>query len=124
MSPVDIEAAVVACLSDDAGVDVATKIDTNRPNSCIRVTSLGGNPANLIQSTPRTLIECFAPTEGEAIALARLAYGLLWAAQNSWLDETTWVSEIGLTDPVNFPDPDTKLARYQFIATFRASLTS
>jgi hypothetical protein len=125
MQPVDIEAAIIACLTagiDDEDFEIATKVSNPRPDDCIRVTSIGGNPANLIQSQPRTLIECFGSSETEALDLARLAYALLWAAQNSWLDEDTWVSEISMTDPVNFPDPDTDSARYQFIATSIASL--
>lgn len=131
MSPVDIEAAIVACLTAGvpAEVDVATAVDSDVESpgetaSYIRVTALGGDPRTLIQSVPRALIECFAPSETAALDLARLAYGLLWAAQNSWLDDETWVSSIGLTDPVNFPDPDTKSARYQFIASPIASLVA
>lgn len=122
--PVDIEAAITAVLTDNVGtgVGVGTKLPNPRPDQFVRVTALGGSTANLIQSRPRALIECFGAGETEAIDLARLAYSRLWAAQNSWLDDETWVSEIGLTDPVNFPDKETGGSRYQFIATPLASL--
>lgn len=126
LAPVDIEAAVISLLGAAmTGVVFATEIPNPRPPSerYGRITRAGGQGRNLIQSDVRVLLEFFGPDETTAFQDAQMGYALLWAAQDSYLDATTYATQIALTEPVNFQDPDTKSARYQFLATITTSLT-
>ncbi|HEY4268415.1 MAG TPA: hypothetical protein VGM94_09515 [Galbitalea sp.] len=123
LAPADIEAAVVGLLDAGMTSDVATEVPNPRPTDqrYVRVRVTGGNPANLIQSLPRVLVEVWAPDETTAFNDAQKAWALLWAAQHSFVD-TVWVADVESSLPVNFPDPDTESPRYQFVTQIRASL--
>lgn len=121
LAPPDVESAVVATLTGVAD-SVATRVPNPRPVTAVRVTRAGGQGRNLIQSDARILVECWADDTTTAFDIARMAYARLWAAQDSFLGDV-WVTRIEFTEPVNFPDPNTKQARYQFIAQLTASLT-
>lgn len=124
LGPVDIEAAVVAVLDAGTSAEVATSVENPRPaGPIIRVTRAGGSGRNLIQSTPRVLVECWDDDETDAFNLAQLAYARLWAAQDSFMTADVYVTQVELTEPANFPDPDTDQARYQFLAALTTSLT-
>lgn len=123
LAPVDIEGAVVTLLNAALTPPVATRVPTPRPASCVRVTRAGGQRTNLIQSTPRVLVECWAPSSTAAFDLAALAWGALDGAADSFITPAVYVTRIELTEPVNFPDPDTTSPRYQFIAALTTSLT-
>lgn len=123
LAPVDIEAAVVTVLDAGTSASVATKVENPRPaGPLIRVTRAGGIGVNLIQSAPRVLVECWDDDEVAAFNLARMAYAVLWAGADSYLAAGVYVTRIELTEPVNFPDPDTKKPRYQFVAALTTSL--
>ena len=120
--PVDIEGEVVTLLDAALTANVSTRVPNPRPaGEYIRVTRVGGNPRGLIQSDPRLLIECWGADSVAAFDLARMAYGHLWAHYGS---TGTWGGRASLTDPVNFPDPDTDSPRYQFLATVTTNLES
>lgn len=119
LAPADVEVALVAFLPGP----VATHVPNPRPTAFTRVTRAGGDRQNLIQGVTRVLVECFAVDEGDAFAGAQAAWGLLGQAAQSYLSDGVWCSRVQLTDPVNFPDPDTKLPRFQFIASLTLSLT-
>lgn len=126
LAPVDIEAAVVTLLgSAMEAVDFATEIPNPRPpgGRYARVTRAGGQGRNLVQSDPRVLIEMFGPDETTAFNDAQMAWAVLWGAQDSYLDEATYATQIQSTEPVNFPDPATEDSRYQFLSTITTSLT-
>lgn len=125
LAPVDVETAVIGLLNASMTSEVSDKVPNPRPagGQYGRVTRAGGTGRNLIQSDPRLLLEFWAPDATTAFNDARKAYALLWAAQDSYLDADTYATQILLTEPVNFPDPDTKDARYQFLATLTTSLT-
>lgn len=121
LAPVDIEGEVCTLLTDATGATFATRVPNPRPvtEKYGRVTRAGGNSRNLAQSDPRVLVECWAPDEVAAFHLARLAYGHLWATYGG---HGAWGGRVSLTEPVNFPDPDTASARYQFFATITVDL--
>lgn len=119
--PVDIEGEIIALLRGPLGVHVSTRVPNPRPTSHVRVTRAGGSSRNAIQSDPRVLVECWAPDSVAALDLARMAYGLLWAHYGA---AGTWGGRASLTEPVNFPDPSTDSARYQFIAQITTNLES
>lgn len=118
--PVDVEADVIATLTAAAD-SVATKVPNPRPSSgsYIRVRRTGGGALGPVQSAPTLLVECWAPDDVAAFALAANAYGRLQAAYGG---ASVWGGRIALTDPVNYADPDTPCPRYQFIATLTVPL--
>lgn len=120
MLPIDVEAEVVALLNAALAEPVATRVPTPRPTGgYVRVTRAGGNATNVLQSAPRLLVECWDATSASAFALARTAYGLLVQAYGT---AGAWGGRASLTEPVNFPDPDTDSPRYQFVATILTDL--
>lgn len=125
LGPVDVEVGVVTLLDTGmASASVATRVPNPRPTGrYLRVTRVGGQGRNLIQSDVRVLIECWDDDETAAFNAARLAYALLWAAQDSFISPGVYVTRIQLAEPVNFPDPDTRSPRFQFIANLTTSLT-
>ena len=125
LGPADVKTAAITFLDASMpSASVAGRVPNPRPTGrYLRVTRAGGQPRNLIQSDPRLLIECWDDDETAAFNGAQLAYALLWAATDSYLSGDVYVTQIVLTEPVNFPDPDTKQPRYQFLATLTTSLT-
>lgn len=119
LAPADAEVALAAFLPDPVG----TQIPNPRPSGFTRVTRAGGDRRNLIQGVTRVLVECFNDDEAEAFNRAQAAWGLLGQAQQSYLSEGVWCSRVELTDLVNFPDPETKMPRFQFVASLTLSLT-
>lgn len=118
LGPVDTEGEIVTLL-DDLADDVATSVPNPRPATLIRVTRAGGNARNMLQSDPRHLIECWAADEVAAFNLAASAYARLL---DHYGPAGVWGGRASLTEPVNFPDPDTESPRYQFVATILTDL--
>jgi hypothetical protein len=117
LAPADVEAAVAALL--DGSTRVPTNLKTSLPY--IRVLRVGGDTANLIQSRARLTIECWAADDVAAFDAARLAWARLWASRGAFMG-AVWVSRVELTEPVNLPDVDASLSRYQFIAQLTVAL--
>lgn len=122
-APGDVEEAVVTLLNAGMMPPVSTKVPNPRSDEHVRVTSLGGTVRNFVQMDSRVLVECWSTDETDAVNLARLAWALLFAASDSYLDASVYATRIQSTGPVNFPDPDTDMPRYQFISTITTSLT-
>ena len=118
--PVDVEGTAITAMSS-LGVPVSVRIPNPRPTSHIRVTRSGGARRNVVQSDATVLVECWAPTSLAAFDLAASAWDALDDIQHSSVNGV-WVGSISLTEPVNFPDPDTSSPRYQFLATLRTGL--
>lgn len=119
LAPVDIEAAIHTFLPGPVGTILPNPLQA----AFTRVTRVGGDRLNLIQATTRVLVECWAADEVSAFTRARTAWAMLAQAQRSYLAAGVWVTRIELTDPVNYPSPESAYARYQFIASLTLSLT-
>lgn len=117
LAPADVEAAVCDLLG--GSTRVPTDLKASLP--AVRVLRVGGDGANLIQSRARLTVECWAADEVAAFDAARLAWARLWAKQDSFVG-AVWVSKVELTEPVNLPDVDAGLPRYQFIAQLTVAL--
>lgn len=118
LAPADAEAALVVFLPGP----VSTRIPNPRPAAFTRVSRVGGDRQNLVQGVTRVLVECWGADDDTAFGRVQRAWGLLGAARQTYLAPTVWVTRVELTDPVNFPDPDTKSPRYQFVASLTLSL--
>lgn len=117
LGPVDIEGALIGVVAAPA----STRIPNPRPAAFTRITRAGGTDLNVVMSRPRVLVECFAGSSTAAFERAAEAY----AAIRDLLRTTAggvWFAEVELTEPVNFPDDATGMARYQFVAQLTTSL--
>lgn len=118
LGPVDVEGEVTTLLASDAD-SVGTAVPNPRTTTIIRVTRSGGNARNAVQTDVRLLIECWAADEVAAFNLAATAYGRI---RDHYGPADVWGGRASLTDPVNFPDPDSASPRYQFVATILTDL--
>lgn len=117
LAPVDVEAAVATLLGG------ATRVPTNLRSSLpfTRILRVGGDSVTLVQVRTRLTVECWAASEIEAFAAARKAWARLYNAADSFVGDV-WVSRVELTDPVNLPDVEADLPRYQFVAQLTVAL--
>lgn len=116
-APPDLEPAVVACLSQDDDVWVATRFPSDGPGvGTIRVSATGGaRPVDRVAVEMTVLVECWHDDAGEASRIARRAWARLDAAAGeTWAGvEFKHVSSTGLN---NNPDVNRPaLARFQFL---------
>lgn len=109
----DLETALVGYLSGVLTVRVATRVPNPRPASLVRVGRTGGSHLNMVQERATILIECWAPTEEQAWALARDAHKALGGRAPLEIPGAE-LSARQLSGPVNYPDPATTSPRYQF----------
>ncbi|MFI9507571.1 hypothetical protein [Nocardia sp. NPDC052566] len=119
VAPPDAEALVVAYLRAQFAASgetarVATKVPNPRPDRLVRLSLADTTRQTLAHFAARLIIECWDATEPAASALARITYALVHAmdGENVGADWVAAVVEVG--GLVNFPDPDTGAARYQF----------
>lgn len=121
MRPPLIEPAMIDYLAGVLPVQVGSRVPEVRPAAWVRVNATGGDRANLAQGVQTVLVECWARTSGDAARLASDAWSHLDALNTS--GAPPWVHRVGLTLPVNFPDPDLPtFPRYQFIAAVTSNL--
>lgn len=110
----DVEAVVIAGLTaglpDD--VTVTTKIPNPRPPKLVRVRRRGGPRADVVLETALVLIECWAPDEESASALARLTAGLVASLAGETVSGHHITHAEILGGPSNDPDPATGTPRY------------
>lgn len=122
MKPVNVEAALVAWLRSALSVQVGTRVPATRPDRFVVLSRAGGQRDNLVQSSPRMLVECWGSTDSIAWNLVSAAWAAVEAADGQALTQGVWVAQVALTEPVNYPDDATGSPRYQFIATLTVNL--
>ena len=120
---VDVEAAVIAALRPvvPGGAVVATEVpraasgDLRFPARMVRVTRTGGVLFSPAHDRPTVLVECWAERSTDAWELVAACR----QAMCGWDDEATpraWLTHLSeASGPVNYPDPRTAHARYQFV---------
>lgn len=112
----DVEAALVAALKPVLGVPVVTKVPPTRPASFVRLTRVGGARLNRITDRPLVVFECWAATEDDASALARLTRAHVEALAQSFAGEAWVRAVVEVSGPQSFPDPVSGTPRYQYTA--------
>lgn len=121
MRPRLVEPALIGYLRGVTSTQVGSRVPEVRPSAWVRVNATGGDRANLVQGVPAVLVECWAASEGAAARLAGDVWAHLDALNTN--EALPWVHRVGLTLPVNFPDPDLPtFPRYQFIAAVTSNL--
>ncbi|MFK0057996.1 hypothetical protein ACIQTN_02005 [Streptomyces werraensis] len=114
----DAEALAIAYLKSKlsavTGLKVVTKIPDPRPSKLIKVTRVGGTKLRLNADSPVLAFECWAPTSVEASDLAKYARAYVNAMEGEKVNGV-WVYKVReVGGPVNFPDSETEIPRYQF----------
>ena len=117
------EAIVVGHLSGHLAVPVQRVVADPRPAKFVRVLATGAHRRNLPQLDAQITLECWAPTDAAAAALARDTYGWMCA-----LDlDTAHVpqgSDGWLGGPYPSPDPESGTPRYVMTAIVRQRATT
>ena len=121
-APADIEPAVVSVLSVDPWW-VGTRYGEDHAAGNIRVSATGGaRPVDRVVTEQNILIECWHDDAGDALRIAQIAWGRLWAAAGTTVEgvDIKWVSS---TMPNNNPDVNRPgMVRFQFLSTIHSRL--
>lgn len=110
----DAEAAWVSWINA-GGFSASTRIPNDHVNGMIRISRVGGKRINLVQDSAVMLIEVWDQDSYKASQRAHLVADRVEAAgDGTLLDASTRVSEVSTTGPLEFPDGNSALVRYQF----------
>lgn len=121
--PADVTAGLIKYFNDH-GFPARSRVPTQRKPGMIRVTRMGGGPANAAQDEARMLVEVWEATQGGAFDRARELWALL-----AVIDEGDQKAIPGLITyyiapdfPVQLPDDYApELDRHQFTVTARVA---
>ena len=96
---------------------VATNVPENRPDRMVMVSRIGGVQRWMIRDEPMMTFQCWDVDEVGAAALCELVRAVVSATPRE--DTVLGVPIYSYTEiggPMFFPDPDTRLPRYQLSA--------
>lgn len=96
-----------------SGVQVGTRLPASLPAKFLRVIRGAGTRRNVAQSGPSLVIEAWGATDADAWALASDVWALLTDPQLDRIG-STWLSDVDVSEPVNFPDAESRRPRYVF----------
>lgn len=117
----DFETALIAHVNDTLyargiSAEVAdAKPPKRRPDRMVRISGTGGSRHNIVTDNPSALFECWAPNVLAACDLARAVRAVVDATNGTYIGDV-WIEDVGTSTPVQFPDPDWDVPRYQFTA--------
>lgn len=110
---VNVEALLIAALNAVTTLPEAfPDVPGTRPAAFITVERVGGGYAD-VRDLPMVAVQCWAGSRFEASELAGVVAGEL----RNLAHVHPQVGRVGIESVVNFPDPDSKQARYQVTAT-------
>ena len=117
----DAEAAWVAWLHRGGFSKAATRLPEEHVDQMMRVSRVGGKRLNIVQDEAQMLIEVWCMSAYQASELAHKAADRIEAAaEGTMLTEQVQAKQVSTTGPLEFPDPNSHLYRYQF--TFSCTL--
>lgn len=109
------EAAWVAWFLAGGFTGTSTRIPAKHSDGMTRVSRVGGKRLNMVQDQVVMLVEVWHSHAYEASEAAhRLAERAEAAGDGTLLDAVTRVSNVSTTGPLEFPDPNSPMVRYQF----------
>lgn len=111
---IDIEEIIVEYLSDNLEIPVAADVPEIMPDEFISLELTGGGFGDIILDYPTVAIQCWAETRTDAKNLARKVDRLLRKICDSYYD----ISSAERNSLYNFPDPQSRKARYQIVFDF------
>lgn len=118
----DMEAVMVAHLTARLvargdTVLVATNVPSVRPDRLVKVSRTGGVQRWLVRDAAQMTFECWDVNDVAASSLCRIVRAEVSAmAREDTVQGVIVYSYEELSGPTFFPDPDTRLPRYQFSA--------
>lgn len=111
----DAEAAWIAWLADGGYPQAATRIPQEHHDGMIRVSRVGGQRLNVVQDRAEMLAEVWHSDAYAASELAHQVAARVEAARDgTMLTHGVQVRGVATTGPLEFPDPNSALKRYQF----------
>ena len=111
---INVEVLLVGALNAVDGLPgVFAEIPSTRPASFITVERVGGGHED-VRDLPMVAVQCWAESRFEAGELAAIVANELMNLAH----EHPNVGRVNIESIINFPDPDSKQARYQVTATF------
>lgn len=108
----NVETALVEWLTGE-GVAVSMDVPSKRPPRFVTVERTGGSPDRWLDR-PTVAVQVWGESRVKAADYASAVCSLLWR----FAVEHPRVGRLSLSGPYNFPDPDSRQARYQIAATF------
>lgn len=113
----DAEVAAIAWLEPRIDpVSIATEVPRERPAEFVKVSLTGGSDPNVVTERPQLTFECWAAESDRASEICRTVKALVRAMAGQLVDGVFVRSVRTVGGPVSFPDPETKLPRYQYTA--------
>lgn len=110
---VNVEALLIAALNAVDGLPEAfPDVPGTRPAAFITVERVGGGYAD-VRDLPLVAVQCWAGSRYDASELAAAVARVL----KNLAHTHPQVGRVGIESVVNFPDPDSKQARYQVTAS-------
>lgn len=110
---VNIEALLVGALNAVGSLpEVFAEVPSTRPAQFITVERVGGGYED-VRDLPMVVVQCWAGSRFEASEIA----AVVARALRNLAYTHPQVARVGIESIVNFPDPDSKQARYQVTAT-------
>lgn len=108
------------------GFVAATQVPKTRPITpgTVRLSRTGGGRPNIVQDEPQLLVEVWGPSAAAASAAAHNLNQAVVNAEGKVIAPGCRVDFVDASGPVEFPDPDSELVRYQFTATVRHRLVA
>lgn len=125
IAPADYEALAVTWLTGKLGSGVVphTKVPTARPATFVKVIRTGGHKVDIAYHEGQITFECWAATETAAEAIAKLAYGHMFALAGDSVSGVFVRRVVEVGGIVNSEDPETKLPRYIFTVGVQARMS-
>lgn len=94
---------------DLVGVHVSTEVPKQRPKRLVTVERTGG-PEGLFVGSPTLAVQVWDVSRPAAGDLAQVVAGVLRAAV-----VLPWVGRVNVSSVYHFPDPDSRVPRYQIV---------
>lgn len=117
----DAEAAWVNWLREGGFTTAATRLQGDHYDEMIRISRTGGRRLNVVQDEVHMLVETWHRDPFLASQLAHLVAERVEAARDgTFIADGIQARAVSTTGPLEFPDPHSGLARYQF--TFSCTL--
>lgn len=117
----DAEAAWVKWLHDGGFTHASTRLQGDHFDGMIRISRTGGRRLSIVQDEVLMLVEVWHRDPFGASQLGHLVAERIEAARDgTFISEGIQARAVSTTGPLEFPDPMSGLARYQF--TFSCTL--
>lgn len=110
----DIESILAEYLSARLSVPVAADVPEDKPSSFVSFERTGGGFGSIVLDSPMVAVQCWADTRSEAKALAYEVDDLIRRMPGVYHN----VADASRNSLYNFPDPNSRKARYQIVFEF------